>query len=321
MPIISPPEHVGCYATIHPETDSEALLDISAEQILSTYKLHGAILFRGFDADIDTFGKFAAKFCANPVRNESGGRKTVDSDANIQTVNLGNDDFPLHPEISREPWKPDTCFFKCQVPPTRGGETILCDGIEIVERLPESLVERLCGQRLLYMVPATESELHYWLDTPTPSDEQLANPPANCPFSFHKQQSKVIRAFTAPFLHKTMFQSKRAFGNFLLFAWYYQKQRFYPMLDSGEPVDEITMNSIKKVSDELRVAVEWRQSDIVMIDNTRFMHGRNASMADDPRTIYSYFGYLDSAELTEEHYPNAPWRTSTGDAFINRVLK
>jgi alpha-ketoglutarate-dependent taurine dioxygenase len=110
-------------------------LDVSADTVEQLFKAHGAILLRGFSADVATFRTFAERFCVTSVFNESPGREEIDSESQIQTVNLGSDVFPLHPELSREPWRPDACLFFCLVPPENGGETTVCDGITIVERM------------------------------------------------------------------------------------------------------------------------------------------------------------------------------------------
>jgi len=47
-----------------------------------------------------------------------------------------------------------------------------------------------------------------------------------------------------------------------------------------------------------------------MLDNTRFMHGRNAIVEADGRLIASYFGYLKDAPANPEEPIDPPWRRS-----------
>jgi alpha-ketoglutarate-dependent taurine dioxygenase len=323
MASVTLPQHDNNYVTIAPQSAKELMSDINQDQLAGLYQQYGAILLSGFTMNLDYFNALTERFCRGSVTNESGGREVVDVESNVQTVNLGSDWFPLHPEISREPWKPDICLFGCVQPPSVGGETILCDGVEVVKHLPKELTERLLSERLLYQVPTTPEELKYWLGTTEPNDQLLLNPPKHCPFKFQRvrQANVITREFTAPFLHTPMYSKAPAFGNFLLFSWYYINQRSYPVMAStGQGVDEEIMATIKEVSDKLTVAVPWRAGDVLILDNTRFMHGRNAIQNAKERLILSYFGYLKSPTLTPEQYPNAPWRTGKDSEFVNRTL-
>jgi hypothetical protein len=71
---------------------------------------------------------FARRFCTTSVVNESPGRRPLNADQNVHTVDGGTGAFSLHPELSREPWKPDAAFFACMSPPSAGGATTICDG-------------------------------------------------------------------------------------------------------------------------------------------------------------------------------------------------
>ena len=54
--------------------------------------------------------------------------------------------------------------------------------------------------------------------------------------------------------------------------------------------------------------IEWRKGDVLMLDNTRFMHGRTAIRDPGKRRIATYFGYLRFARPDPEEPPNAVWR-------------
>ena len=111
MSTITLPESGINHVIIAPDKAGERLLSLDEAEIKNLYKTHGAILFRGFDLSTDIFAGVTDRFCTGAVLNESGGREVVDNEKNIQTVNLGDAAFPLHPELAREPWKPDVCFF------------------------------------------------------------------------------------------------------------------------------------------------------------------------------------------------------------------
>jgi hypothetical protein len=128
-----------------------------------------------------------------------------------------------------------------------------------------------------------------------PSDEQLANPPASCPYQFRRYGDEVVRFFTRPALHRPMFIDAPAFGNFLLFARFNNKRPDHPLLDDGRQVPEAWLQAIKAIGDRLMVEVAWKAGDVLMLDNTRFMHGRTAILDSAERLIATFFGYLSFA--------------------------
>jgi alpha-ketoglutarate-dependent taurine dioxygenase len=286
----------------------EHLGEIDRKYIRALYEQHGAILLRGFSGDLEDFGRFCADFCPVTVQNESRNRAALGTEHNIQSVNLGAKAFPLHPELSREPWKPDTAFFYCIDPSHSGGMTTLCDGTVIVKNLPKALVNTMAARRIKYLAPAGNEVLKYWLGEAEPSAELLANPPARCPYQFEWVGTELARSFTRPLLHKPMFTDDLAFGNFLLFARYLRGVRTYPLLDDGTIVPDEWMAAVKGVSDPLTVAIEWQKGDILMLDNSRFMHGRTAVEPGSKRLIATYFGYLAGAIPDAEEPLGPVWR-------------
>ncbi len=285
-----------------------SILDVDPAAIVALYKAHGALLLRGFRADIDDFGTFARQFCSTSVFNESPGRQPMDPSRNVHTVDAGSGPFALHPELSREPWKPDAAFFGCMIAPREGGATTICDGVELVRALPDDLRRALEGRRLLYVKPTWPALLQFWLGTAEPSDAQIANPPSGCPYQFRRINGHVFRFFTRPALHRPMFIDEPAFGNFLLFARFNNKRPDHPILDDGKQVPEEWLQAIKATGDRLSVPIVWREGDVVMLDNTRFMHGRTAITDPGERLIATFFGYLNFALPNPEEPADAPWR-------------
>jgi len=302
------PEAGQPHVVIEPDGES-GIVDLDPATIIDLYKRHGALLFRGFGADVAQFRSFAQQFCSTAVVNESPGRQPIDLEANIHTVDGGVGAFSLHPELSREPWKPDAVFFACLSAPSRGGQTTICDGVALVREMPEAVRRGLERRRLLYIKPTWPELLDYWLGTPNPSDAQLASPPAQCPYFFRRfPDGMIVRVFTRPALHKPMFTDEAAFGNFLLFARFNHGRPDHPVLDDGHPVPEAWLQAIKATGDRLSVPIDWRAGDVVMLDNTRFMHGRTAIVDPTERLIASYFGYVRFAIPDPEEPVDAIWR-------------
>jgi alpha-ketoglutarate-dependent taurine dioxygenase len=283
------------------------------------FRTHGALLLRGFDVDVGTFRMFAEQFCKNSVFNESPNRALLDAESNIQSVDLGSEPFPLHPELSREPWRPDACLFACFSAPAEGGETTVCDGVELVKRLPPGLVAAMKARRLFYFQQASSECLEYWLGTSEPTRSQLASPPKQCPYFFLEDGDRVIRGFWRPLLHKPMFSNELAFANFLLFARDYQHMKRFPVLESGESVPDEWMAAVREAAAQITYPLAWRVGDILVLDNSRFMHGRRAITDPQNRMIASYFGYIGFAPPNEFEPVDAPWRKGLFKAPSQRI--
>lgn len=281
---------------------------VDAALIEREFRNHGALLLRNFDFDVDTFRRFAERLCKTSVFNESPNRALLDPDSSIQSVDLGTAPFPLHPELSREPWRPDACLFACFNPPGSGGETTVCDGVEIVNRLPASLVAAMRPLQLVYLQVASPAALEYWLGTATPTRNQLASPPPQCPYFLVEDGSRIIRGFSRPLLHKPMFHDGPVFGNFLLFARDYLGVSDFPELDDGQPVPDDWIDAVREAAAPITYALAWRRGDILILDNSRYMHGRRAITDPQNRTIASYFGYVDFAPPNEFEPADPAWR-------------
>lgn len=307
MPNIRLPEPGRPYVLVEPSGEQQ-IADIDRSLIIDLYKAHGALLFRGFGVDVSDFRNFTQALCPTHVVNEIGGRLPIEPEHNIHTAASGVGAFPLHSELSREPWKPDVAFFGCLSAPTRGGTTTICDGIELARAMPKEVRQALMGRRLLYMVAAWPELLQFWLGDSNPSDERLRNPPPWCPFQFDRSDGIVVRYFSRPVLHRPMFSDELAFANFLLFARFKLNLRDYPLLDDGKPVPEPWLQAIKAAGDQVAAEVVWQAGDMLMLDNTRFMHGRTPITDASERRIVTFFGFLDFAVPDPEEPPNALWR-------------
>jgi Taurine catabolism dioxygenase TauD, TfdA family len=307
MPNVYLPEHRCPHVLIEP-VDERSVLDLDPDRIVEEYKAHGALLLRGFETDVEQFHLFARRYCTTSVINESPGRSPIDPEHNIHTVDGGTRAFSLHPELSREPWKPDAAFFGCLSAPSRGGETTICDGVELVRAMPDEVRRGLERRRLLHVKQTWPGLLEYWLGTTDPSDELLANPPSWCPYKFRRVDGEIVRFFSRPALHRPMFIDELAFGNFLLFARFNHNRVGYPLLDDGQPVPEEWLQAIKATGDSLSVGISWEKGDVLMLDNTRFMHGRTAILDTSERLIATFFGYVGFATPDPEEPIDPLWR-------------
>jgi alpha-ketoglutarate-dependent taurine dioxygenase len=308
MAQIEPPSAGQPYALITP-TGEGRITEFDQAKLIDCYRRFGALLFRGFQADLPQFGQFARRLCRTAVVNETPGRAPLDAVQAVYSVDGGSNEFALHPELARQPWKPDAAMFCCLVPPRAGGLTTICDGIALADALPGAIRAGLEGRRLVYLKATWPEQLRFWLGTAEPDDALLRAPPPQCPYRFTRlPDGRIARYFTRPALHRPMFADGLAFGNFLLFARFNNGNGHHPLLDDLSPVPEDWLQAIKATGDRLAVAVEWQQGDVLVLDNTRFLHGRTAITDPAERRIATFFGYLSFANPDPEEPADPIWR-------------
>lgn len=307
MTAVRLPDAATPYVLIE-RTNERDVLEVDPATIIDLYRTHGAILLRGFCADAVHFRDFARQFCATAVVNESRGRQPIDAAHHIHAVDAGTRAFALHPELAREPWKPDVAMFGCLSAPSVGGRTTICDGVALNRALPEVVRSGLAGRRLVYVMPTWPALLEYWLGSGEPDDALLSSPPQSCPYRFERRGDRVVRYFSRPALHRPMFIDAPAFGNFLLFARFNNNRTDFPLLDDGTSVPEVWLQSIKSAGDRIATEISWQSGDVLMLDNTRFMHGRTAIVDGGTRLVATFFGYLKFACPNPEEPVDAIWR-------------
>ena len=256
---------------------------------------------------LEGFEQLGAGLCSASVFNESPNRELLGTESLMQSVNIGSDPFPLHPELAREPWRPDLAMFACLDPPGVGGQTNICDGIAIADNLPDDLRDYLNDKQLYYVRPASPQMLRYWLGTEAPDDALLQSPPPSCPYWFRRSPRGMLRGFVRPVLEPTLFQDRPAFANFLLFARDYLRITHVPLLNGLTFPDEL-VDRIRSVARSLTYSHRWQQGDVVVLDNSRFMHGRKAIVNPKERRIATYFGYLKGIDRREGEPPDPIWR-------------
>ena len=289
------------------EGHGQPVTDVDTGAVRSAIETSGAVLLRGFEPSLEGFSALSRMLCSHSSFNESPNRQLLTQGNAVQSVNLGSDPFPLHPELSREPWRPDLAMFGCINPPGVGGQTNICDGIEIVRQMPAEIRQALEGSKLYYIQPASPALLKFWLGTKTPGREQMENPPPSCPYFFRKPQGQILRGFIRPVFEPTLFQDEPAFANFVMFARDYLRLPNFPSLD-GKPFPDDWLDEIRSTARRLTYSHAWQQGDILLLDNSRFMHGRKAIANAEERRIATFFGYLEGIERRPLEPENPVWR-------------
>ena len=87
----------------------------------------------------------------------------------------------------------------------------------------------------------------------------------------------------------------------------YLRLNHIPLLEDQRFPDEM-VDTIRSVARKLTYSHRWQRGDVLLLDNSRFMHGRKAIVDAGERRIATYFGYLKGIDRREGEPENPIWR-------------
>jgi len=269
----------------------DQLQTMEREVVIECLKRFGGVLFRSFSIGLEGFHAFVQSYSKERIKYPAANRGDVSSEYRVQTA-PGLGALRLHSELSHSPFRPDLCWFYCVKKPSLGGETLFCDGSLLVARLSKKTVAFLESRMLRY----TKS-------IPLPAWKQLAgvftsqeiqeflnvDPRAQC---FDIRTNEVRQDFITPILHFSKFMDRRVFANNILYYFRMGRPLRYPTLDDGSLLPESLISEIDESARKCTYQLHWHDNDLLMLDNTRFMHGRR-KLIDPDRVLWTQFSDAD----------------------------
>jgi alpha-ketoglutarate-dependent taurine dioxygenase len=272
-------------------TSDVDICELDQTEVINCFKSSSLLLFRGFYVDTETFKKFTELFSTNFVSYIGGAysREMIKGDKTLLSVTGGKQNFavPLHGEMYYRKQKPDIIWFYCSTPALKDGETTICDGIQIYNELSDSTQKLLKTKRIKYIRTYPAEAWHKIYQTDDPSlVEKICND-NNMQLKVHSDQSITTNYVTSALVESKCGNYKVFINNILPVVQQELKGSNSSLVrfeDDSKIPDEI-ISEIQEVTDKLTYLVSWQKGDIVMVDNTRLMHGRK-SFSDNQRDIY-----------------------------------
>jgi alpha-ketoglutarate-dependent taurine dioxygenase len=275
--------------------------DPSPDAVSSALLRYGAVLLRNPRQTVADFENLADALMTPLIHHSVAGRERepVSEDGATATVNKGTHAIPLHRELSYAPGTPDLLMFFCENPPAVGGETTLCDGVSLLDRLPLEIVEFLRANELVWRWSASSERWHSTLGVTGPAAARKAVAALNERFdgvghlaaSFDGET--LHGTYTSGFLTRPGDPAQDAFCNSLLTTLTASGDADLRMtaggasatLGTGAAFPAEYLNAIAAHADAVTHDLAWRGGDIVVVDNTRYMHGRRPITGPERRIL------------------------------------
>ena len=147
-------EHGGLLIEAGP---GDRLDDLDRSEVIESFTRAGVLLLRGFQPDDAAFHRFGRRFADRLLVDPTPERISQPVAAEVQTVTLGNDPLNFHYEYGLTPFRPDILWLYCDRPAESGGETIVCDGVEVWRRLGTATRGLFAERRLSYALEVAEA--------------------------------------------------------------------------------------------------------------------------------------------------------------------
>ena len=266
---------------------------------------HGAVIIRA-GSTLSDFEALSNQLITPMVHHSTSTtveRDVVNADGTTSTVNKGMDYIPLHREASYAPGCPDVLMLYCIQPASAGGQTNLCDGVELLEAVPARIQKFVSDAILKWSWSATPER---WMaalgvDTKDAAMARLKVMNSRLP-AWEKLEANfdgdtLNGVFQTLCVIPTKWGNKRSFCNSLLIYHYRQATEFYPKhnyvpsLGDGLAFPEDMLAEIGSYAEPRTRSTQWQANDILMFDNSRYMHGRTGFI-DTERKILVRMGHV-----------------------------
>lgn len=271
---------------MHVDQSLPVIADRTPAVVMAELAWSGAVLVRADGTSHEDFVALGDALMSPMPRAWPGGeREPVAGDPTTTTVTHGTFGMPLHREASYAPHAPSLLMFRCEQPASDGGETVVCDGVALLRELPEPLQRFVTGREVFWewLLPDRDWQAAWGTDpveaTRAVRDWGSGLPPwesLSAAFTAGGMTVSFRTSCTPP----ALFDGVPAFCNSLLMLTgradddYFVETELRARLAGGSPFPDEVLAEVAAVAERVATWVAWRPGDILLINNTRVMHGR-----------------------------------------------
>ncbi len=296
-------------------TQQHTLKHIAPTDVSDALEQNGALIFRGFGANIDDFTKFSEQFSNQFSYYEGGGlqwrslnRERVNNNNSLFTTTGGNIGFyiPLHAEMHYTGSPPKFLWFYCEEAPLDKGQTLLANSRVMFEALSNETRDFFRTNKVKYIRDYKNGEWQQSFNT-----NEINHLKTLCAEQACTVQSDTDQNVCIEYTQSAILQDKHqqdCFVNNVLVIHYFEhalesglaqayipdmKKQASPVkarMENGERFPDRILLDLAEAAQAVSVPHQWQAGDIILIDNFQTLHGRNES-ADKDRKIYVRMGY------------------------------
>lgn len=270
-------------------SNCQNILDLSIAETMELFKSSGVILFRGFGVTPKQMKDFSEQFSGKHIIDFT--KISIDNDIFVNFVDGGMDSLIPHSENSCFPFRPDVIWFCCTVPAEQEGETLFWDGVRVWEELSQESKELFLSKQLKFSfnnVPVDKLKGFIGSHTNTIDDmKRILDSLDGVSYQFNDDKTVSVE-YTCSAVVKNKYSHQNAFANHF---WVYQKKTEEAIFEDGSRASNQVADEIETIFDKLTEKIPWQAGDLVMMDNSRFLHGRRA-FKDNRRQVFTTLSNL-----------------------------
>ena len=258
------------------------LLNLDHTKISNIFRGKGFILFRNFKFSKEKITLFTDKF-TKKYANDAFRRFSKFNNKNIKTVDEGKKEMPLHSEASYSPSWPEIVWFYCHQAPKKSGFTTICDGKMVYKNLSLKTKEFFLKNQIIYnlRIPfglkqkKQKKKVKKWLiDNPGSFDSKID---LNNKEIYLKQKRYAVV--------KVRNTNELAFVNHLQIILDRDPQVLDIKIENFKKIPKTIIDDYKTICSKFTEKIFWKNGDLAMIDNKRYMHGRTKILNNEKRDI------------------------------------
>ncbi|MDQ1018914.1 TauD/TfdA family dioxygenase [Streptomyces afghaniensis] len=284
----------GTAELVTPAAPSVTLNDV-ADHLLPLLAGAGHLLLRDFSPTMDDFNKLVQR-CSGRITLDPA--RTFYGDV-AQNVDSGVDALGLHIENGATPSPPDLLWFHCVRAASRGSRTTVCDGQRVWDRLGPDDRALFGDRQVVYSRRVSEEHWRPFIAFSlndgrgaaevTPDDLRHLPGTESTTVTEHADGS-ITYAYRTYAAHTTRWSDRMAWANSIFGPSYNYEPPDIRFADGGE-IPSDALDRLRKVTEDVTEEIDWRDGDVVLIDNSRVMHGRRAIL-DSNRMIVNAQSFI-----------------------------
>lgn len=273
--------------------NENVLRSTSTRDLYTDLARSGVVIYRNFADTLDDFNQFVSKHSARVTFDPA----RTPSTSNTAEIAAGRLEMGLHRENGNLPFSPDIQWFYCLQQASRGSQTTFCDGSRVLRELSPATRKAFERRKIKYArrIPWTNVKRYLSVELRIPEAEiddthlQLVNEEVEGQTYRRLDDNLIYSERETDAIIVSAFSGKRAFCNSLLGPSVNYEPPTISWAD-GEDIDFAIWDEIKEVTERLTYELFWSHGDIVVVDNSRVMHGRRR-LDDSARRIFGAQSY------------------------------